>query len=157
VNSVEVNSAIKRRARIVEPGLIQINQVIDIAKTDIGTDVTGPYWILGFVDLKAGQISYYRGGTRVIPSSSFFGMFLPPYSIVQVELLKSISNNFGYASQYPLPSMLPKTPVLFQPNSKLLPESIDEALIAVKQATSFQEISRALNPSGVTLRSKRSN
>jgi hypothetical protein len=74
-----------RRIVEVASGLLRIEQRLRIPGVEIGTDVSGPACIYAVVQVRRGVVVYQHGTSRV-RAPGRFGLFLPPFGIVQASL-----------------------------------------------------------------------
>lgn len=94
-------------------GLVRIDQQFKIKGIQKGLDCIGRYWIFGVCEKRKGEIRYIRGPNEVVIPWKRFGIFLPPFSMVEAKLKDVHSANVGFLSSHPLPPNLPKTPIAF--------------------------------------------
>lgn len=146
---------VRRMVKRVENGLVRLDQEVWSKQRQIGTDITGPYWLFGLVEVFRGRISFLHGDQRIDPPAEFFGLFVPPYAMIQVELVQSHSYSMGLTSARPLPAELPQEPVVFKPRSRQCPDTLEAMADFVRQSSDFVIVSRAKAPSPLSQRVKR--
>ena len=141
------SAQIRRVVKLLEKGVVRLDQEIRVRDTQIGTDANGPYWVLGLLEIYRGRMQFLHGGEQVEPPARFFGLFVPPCAMIQVKLVRSHSYSMALSSRRKLPFAIPHQPVVFKPCSRQCPESLDQVAHLLQQSTNFVPISRAQNPS----------
>lgn len=132
---------VTRRVARLPTGLVRIDQEMHGASRGTGLDVTGPYWVLAFVRIHAGQLAYLHGSQPVQPPGSRFAVFFPPYSIVECTLDRVHARSFAVAGRQPAACSLPDHPIAFR-TSRRLPRSVQEAAAILREAHSMMPIGR---------------
>ena len=140
------SAQIRRVVKLLEKGVVRLDQEIRVRGTQIGTDANGPYWVLGLLEIYRGRMQFLHGSEQVEPPARFFGLFVPPFAIIQVKLVRSHSYSMAVTSLRQLPLEIPREPVVFKPCSRQCPESLDQVAHMLQQSTNFVPISRAQNP-----------
>ncbi len=143
-----------RHVALVQPGLLRIAQEMWVSSRGVILEVSGPYWICGLVRVLRGGVRYRSGNRFVQPRRRFFGMFLPPYSIAEVELIGSRTFSVGFLAEGGAPPDAPRQPVLFEPASDQLPASREHVLSLLAKSGGLQMICREDNPSTSATRLK---
>jgi AraC-like DNA-binding protein len=137
---------VRRQASLLEPGLLRIVQEIEVHAQRRAIEVSGPFWVLGLVKICKGAVRYRTAQQAVEPGGRCFGLFLPPYSIVEVELTRSRTFSTGFLLRDPLPEM-PGEPAVFLVSSTRLPAGREDLLAMLVNARNFQAISPQARPS----------
>jgi AraC-like DNA-binding protein len=123
----------RRRFMRRADGLIRLDQHTCCRETGIGLDVTGPYWIFALVRLRRGNVAYLRGEMTVTAPDHAYGVFLPPFSVVQCRLHATCADSRAVASGATPAADLPAHPVAFPTSLARVPSSvrrIEEAIRA---------------------------
>ncbi len=145
---------VKRWVQRLEAGLLRLDQQIQVADVQKGLDVTGRFWVFAIVQLSSGTIEYVTSNGRLAPPSPLFGIYAPPYCVVEVILNRSHSYSKGLASAIKLPKDFPEEPVVFSVPSQRCPASISEMGELIHRAPNIIRVGRGLNPSPLALRIK---
>ena len=145
---------VRRWVQRLGTDLIRLDQEIRTDDARHGTDITGPYWMFGLIRLSRGRIEYLRGSETVAPPARFYGMFVPPYSVVEVTLNRSRSYSMGLVSATRLPKTLPSEPVLFIPSSQACPSSVQEMIAMIGASGDLIRVGRADAPSPLAVKVK---
>ncbi|MGH9790505.1 MAG: helix-turn-helix domain-containing protein [Candidatus Acidiferrales bacterium] len=145
---------LRRHVSLIQPGLLRVAQEIAAAGRNSILEVSGPFWICGLVRVFRGGVRYRSGNRLVQPRGRFFGMFLPPYSIAEVELTGSRTFSVGFLVEGAAPPDAPRQPVLFEPASDRLPASPEDLLSLLAKSRGFQRICREDCPSPSATRLK---
>jgi AraC-like DNA-binding protein len=122
-------------------GLIRLDQHTCCLESGIGLDVTGPYWIFALVRVRHGSLAYVRGGTAVAPPDRAFGVFLPPFSVVQCRLLSTCADSQAVVGRTLTPN-LPSFPVAFPMSRTRVPSSVRRIEAAIRTARPHVPIGR---------------
>ena len=87
----------------LDEGLVRLDQEIRVKDVQSGTDITGRYWVFGLIRTSRGRVEYLRGSERIAAPAELYGMFVPPYSVIEVMLTGSRSFSRGLSSAGELP------------------------------------------------------
>lgn len=135
-------------------GLVRIDQEILLRDRQLGMDATGPHWVFGLVEVRRGKLRFLHGEKRIDPGRRLFGLFMPPFEIVQVELIRIRSSSRALVSSSRLPKGAPRHAVLFRPASRRLPDSAEEVIRVLRRSHILAPASRAHCPTPVAERIK---
>ncbi len=138
---------VHRHVSLIHPGLLRVAQEMLVRTRGVILEVSGPYWICGLVRVLRGGVRYRSSNRFVQPCGRFFGMFLPPYSIVEVELIGSRTFSVGFLAEGDVPPDAPRQPVLFAPPSDRLPAAREEVFALLARSRAFQVVCREDGPS----------
>lgn len=135
----------------LEPGLILVTQQVNLHRRRLGLDVSGPFWICGLVRLFRGRVRYRCEDRFLEPPGRWFGMFMPPYSLVEVELDRCRAITLGYAFSGRMPEALPQQPVLFRPIPQEVPAGRREIISVVLNGRDITPAGREENADELSL------
>lgn len=145
---------VRRSVRRWGKELVRIDQEILLQKRQLGMDATGPHWVFGLVEVRRGKLRFLHGEERIDPGRRFFGLFMPPFEIVQVELIRICSFSRALVSSSRLPKGAPRHAVLFRPASRRLPRSAEDVIGVLRRSRTLAPASRAPRPTPVAERIK---
>ncbi len=145
---------VRRWVQRLDEGLVRLDQEIRVKDVQRGTDITGRFWIFGLIRTSRGRVEYLRGSERIAAPAELYGMFVPPYSVIEVMLTRSRSFSMALSSAGKLPETVPREPVVFIPSSHECPSSISEMVDLIRKSSNFIEVGRAKNPSPLAVRVK---
>ena len=145
---------VKRWIQRLEAGLLRLDQQIQVADVQKGLDVTGRFWVFAIVHVSSGTIEYVSSNNRITPPAPFYGMYAPPYCVVEVILNRSHSYSKGLASARKLPEDYPQEPVVFSVPSQRCPASISEMGELIRTAPQIIKVGRDIDPSPLAIRIK---
>jgi AraC-like DNA-binding protein len=154
VNTVRPGMCVLRRFARLSNGLIRLDQDTRSACAGTGLDVTGPYWIFAIVSLRLGRVSYFHGRELVHPPGTQYGVFFPPYSVVQCRLDQVQSQSRAVTGRAVLPPGLPRQPVAFEISDPAMPGSVDEILAIMRPRRLLVPVGRERAPSPLSHRVK---
>ncbi|MGH9793228.1 MAG: helix-turn-helix domain-containing protein [Candidatus Acidiferrales bacterium] len=143
-----------RHVALIQPGLLRVAQEMRVRSRGVILEVSGPYWICGLVRVLRGGVRYRSGDRFVQPRGRLFGMFLPPFSITEIELIGSRTFSVGFLAEGGAPPDAPRQPVLFDPASDRLPASREHVLALLAKSGGLQPICREVNPPASATRLK---
>jgi AraC-like DNA-binding protein len=143
-----------RWVRRPEPGVLQLDQQIQVADRQRGLDVTGRFWMFAIVKVESGNVEYLSGHKRIRPPAPLYGIFAPPFSVIEVSLNQSSSHSMAIASANKLPSVFPAEPVVFDVKTPVCPTSIDDLVELIDAAPNLVSVNRCAQPSSLALRIK---
>lgn len=129
----------------IEQGTILIAQRLRVRGRASGFDVSGPFWICGLVRLIRGLIRYRCGERLLEPPGRWFGMFMPPYSVVEVDLVHCRALTLGFACTGSMPTGAPSQPNLFRPRTRRLPAGRRDILAMLQGSEHIAPVSREQN------------
>jgi AraC-like DNA-binding protein len=133
---------------------IRLDQQMRHAGAGTGLDVTGPYWMVATVSLTRGRLAYVRGRELVPAPARRYGVFLPPFSIVECRLDRVHAGTRAVAGRGSLLPDLPREPVAFELSGAALPGSLDEISGLLGTRAALIPIGRAQAPSPLSHRVK---
>jgi AraC-like DNA-binding protein len=151
---IRQTAELRRLARRLEPGLIRIDQQLRLSGHHAGADVTGPFWTLGVVKLERGTCRYRHGDGFVEPPGTLWAMFLPPFSMVQVQLDGTHARNIGIASTRCLEVPVPSYAVAFSLDRLPNLTSLMDVERCLRARAEWTRVDRAPAPSSVARRAK---
>jgi AraC-like DNA-binding protein len=154
VDAVRPGICVQRRFARLSNGLIRLDQDTRSACAGTGLDVTGPYWIFAIVSPRLGRVSYFHGRELVHPPGTPYGVFFPPYSVVQCRLDQVQSQSRAVAGRAVLPPDHPRQPVAFEVAGSCLPGSVEGILGILRTRRVLVAIGRERNPSPLSHRVK---
>jgi putative endonuclease len=125
---------------------LRMDQDYRVTKPTNGWDTSGPFWTYGFIRVERGKLVYLHGTEKIAPPAKDFALFLPPYTLAEVTLLKGHIRTHSFTSKEKLPGNLPVKPVLFRPRVHRCPESLDEVVRFLRGGREFLPVSRELAP-----------
>jgi AraC-like DNA-binding protein len=131
----------EREVTLPAQGLVRLEQRVQVRGRKLGTDVSGPYWILGIIELCRGELRYLRGDAEIAPNAKRTAIFLPPWSVVQTRLRGVDYRSEALASRHALPAGGPREPILFT-SPPFLPTSVDKVMRVLRDARGVQPIGR---------------
>ena len=145
---------VQKWVRRVDEGLVRLDQEIRVKGVQRGADITGRFWVFGLIRTSRGRLEYLRGSERIAAPAELYGMFVPPYSVIEVMLTRSHSFSMGLSSAKKLPKTVPRAPVVFIPSRQECPSSISEMIELIRESSNFIDVGRARNPSPLAVRVK---
>jgi AraC-like DNA-binding protein len=154
VNAERRATRVRRRFAQLPSGLVRFDQDIRQARVGTGIDVTGPYWIFATVSLGRGTVSYFHGRELAGAPGRQYGVFLPPWSIVECRLDRVHSRTRALAGRGAVPRDLPREPVAFEMPGMTLPGTLDEISGLMRTRAALVPIGRAHAPSPLAHRVK---
>ena len=92
--------------------------------------VTCTGWLLEMYQLRAGELSFLTGKTKIRPNGKRFGVFYPPYTLVRPCLVNAKGSLLGLAGTTPLPAGIEAIPFAFDYTLPLEVKSVTEILEA---------------------------
>lgn len=150
-----VQPNINRRVKIVSQGLYRIDQEYFTTKPEKGLDVTGPFWVFGFVSVSRGDIYYLQGNDKIKIEHRNFGIFIPPYKIVEIELSKASTANRALFSKIPFKNCSVNEPIIFEiSNNEDLPNSISGIDNFLKGVKEYVFVNREIAPNSLARKAK---
>lgn len=134
-----------RRVVKVERGLLRIEQRLRVAGVEIGTDASGPACVYAVVQVSRGVVRY-RHGNASICSPRRFGLFLPPFEIVQASLERCTVRSMALSFRSDACDDLPRRAVLVPADDLPAPQSGAEALERLRRGQAVTPVGRAPEP-----------
>jgi AraC-like DNA-binding protein len=154
LNTLRGGRCVQRRFARLSNGLIRLDQDTRSDCAGTGLDVTGPYWIFATVSLDRGRVSYYHGREPVRAPAAPYGVFVPPFSVVQCRLDQVQSRSRALAGRAVLPPDVPRHAVAFEVAGSCLPGSVEEILGILRTRRVLVAIGRERAPSPLSHRVK---
>ncbi|MBI3299056.1 MAG: AraC family transcriptional regulator [Elusimicrobia bacterium] len=90
-----------------------MDQAIKAPGRNTGYDATGPYWVVGLIQVMAGRVRFLVDGRLADAPRRAFVMVMPPHSVVSAVLENARTLNFAAFSRGRLPEGMPKVPIAF--------------------------------------------
>jgi AraC-like DNA-binding protein len=142
--------------RSLERGLVHCDRIhrFDRAVTT-GVDASGPYWVLSVVSLERGRVRFVRDAERVVPSAKRYGLFIPPYGILQYEFHHVRQRCEILIGEAMSPGSFPREPIVFSPPRSTLPTALAAVPKFLADATDVRSVLRCSSPSAMSRRAKK--
>jgi AraC-like DNA-binding protein len=134
--------------------LFQLDQEGRLKGVETLTNITGPGWMLGMIEVRQGRARFVSGPDKVDAPARRFGLFMPAFSLVQIEAHQIHYRSRAFCSVIPAPATLPGEPVVFRPRRWRIPSSLEEAFRFVEESGDFVSVNRAPAPSPFSERIK---
>lgn len=112
--------------------------------------VVGRAWMIEFVELTSGSMSFISDGREVAPNERKFGIYYAPFSIINLSINDPRGRVEGFGS-VEIASDLPDTPTLFD-TSNVDVDDLDALLDLARSGVPIPQNSR---PSLISIRAKR--
>src|SRR5580765_2294445 len=94
----------RRKMELSLSGAFLIEDVIEINGPGEMIFVTCGTWVIELFELKSGEFSFMRGGESILPHTTSFGIFYPPFAIMKL-CFKDLSARWtGVAATEALPA-----------------------------------------------------
>lgn len=141
--------------RSLERGLVHCDRVHRFDQpVTTNTDASGPYWVLSVVTLERGRVSFLRGTERIDPDTKRYGVFIPPYGIIQSEFGRLWQRCEILVSKTIPAASFPREPVVFVPPDAPLPMTLASVPAFLERATKMKSVSRCPRPTPISRRAK---
>lgn len=143
-----------RKCFKIGDGLYRMDQEIEVCGVEKGYDGTGPYWVVGHVQILSGSLSFLVDAGEVQAPSDSILMVMPQNSIVEVKAdnIETI-NRAAFSRQVQIQG-LPNEPIVFAVPKETTLRSKEEVELALAQVNSPLRISRNTNPHVMSLKIK---
>jgi AraC-like DNA-binding protein len=113
--------------RLLEGNLLHGTRRVPRAARSLEAYAFGPQWGLHFSDLSACGVRIRDGG-ELTSLAGKGALFLPSFTLQQVELPQGELSFESLASTVPLPEGCPRVPTLFRWEGEKIPQSFDEVV-----------------------------
>ncbi len=145
----------RRKMELSANGAFLIEDVLEIKGSGAMTFVMCDAWLVEIFELDAGDYFFMRGTECVRPPSKRFGIFYPPFSIMQV-CFKDVRGRWsGMAATARLPEKLMALPLMFETDFNGAPQSVEQVERILSSSRNRQSIELNPKPSLLSLRAKK--
>lgn len=134
--------------------LLRLDQQAKVKGVVTSTNISGPCWFLGMIEVRQGRTQFLCGQQRVDPPARRVALFMPPFAIVEVEVHNAQYSLRAVTSRDSLPESLPGEPVAFRPPRWRCPRSLEEVCQFIEEGHGFIPVNRAPTPSPLSERIK---
>src|SRR5215211_5542686 len=86
---------------------------LEVRGLTTATVITSTVWLVEILQLSAGRVSLLRGKKLLVPRSSVFGIFYPPFGIAQVRFEETRARVIGIAGRQSFVAQFATVPLLF--------------------------------------------
>lgn len=145
---------IRRHALRIEPGLLGVDQDVEVAGVQRGIDVTARFWIFAVVQVSSGSVRYLQGERLITVPGSRYAIYAPRFSIVEALLDRSCSQSQALASTDELANDLPQQPVLICEPPAPFPSSAAAVAAFLRIQEGMIRIGRRIAPHAAAVRVK---
>jgi AraC-like DNA-binding protein len=143
----------RRTATIITPGLLRVEQRLQLTTREIGTDVAGPACVYAQVRVRRGAVAY-RLGPELVRAPRLYAVFLPPFAIVQAAIDHSDVTSRAWIFQTTATRALPHQALFWRSDNDTEPVSIDDILRRVFAAEDATSVDRAPDPGSLAEQAK---
>lgn len=140
--------------QILEKDLLFFKRVHSRKKVATEVDAFPNMWSFGFGEIHLNQVSVYRKG-QILKADGPWAIFIPPFSSVKWRIMPGTFIWSAYLSTAKLPEFISHHPMAFPWQPMNTPQSVDEILNIVKEATDTIDISNEALYNPIALRAKR--
>jgi AraC-like DNA-binding protein len=128
---------------------------VDIKEEGCSFFVFGAAWLLEILDLTSGEFFFFSDGAPVRPVGRLFGIYYPPFTIINgcVKDMKGLVKGVGSVGGPP--SALPSCPSIFETTFKGELTSVEQAVEIVHAASGIQTIEFNSKPSLLSIKAKK--
>lgn len=117
--------------------------------------ITGAAWLLELYELEAGEICFVQGNSLIRPLTNCFGVFYPPFTILQPSFKDARASLAGIASLEPLPADFKSVPLVFETARAKLHTSARQAVEILSSGENHQSIEVNPRASLLSVKAKR--
>lgn len=142
-----------RRIVQIDRGLLRIEQRLRIPGVEIGTDASGPACVYAVVQVSRGTVRY-RHGNSSICAPRRFGLFLPPFEIVQASLERCTVTSIALSFRPDTCDDLPRQGVLLPADDRPAPQSAAEVFSRLRGGEAAVPVGRAPEPPALAATAK---
>jgi AraC-like DNA-binding protein len=143
----------RRTAIIIAPGLLRVEQRLQLTMREIGTDVAGPACVYALVRIRRGAVAY-RHGPALVPAPRRYAVFLPPFAIVQASLDHCDLTSRAWIFQSPARQTFSHPALCWRSGDDSEPASIDDILRRVAAGADATPVDRAPEPASLARQAK---
>lgn len=138
-----------------QDGSFSFSDQIDIEGDGCSFFVFGGAWMMEILDLAEGEYFFFSNGVPVRPGSGRFGIYYPPFSIINgcAKEMKGWVKGVGAIGDPP--TGLPEVPSIFETTFQGELTSGEQAAEIIQAATDIQSIEFNSKPSLLSIRAKR--
>jgi len=145
----------RRTADLLPDGSYLFEDELALPDLVTTTIITCAAWLLELLELQSGEVYFTSGKRQVHPKTKRFGVFYPPFSIVQATFNNPRARLTGVAATGPLPAEFKVAPVVFDAAAFNAPASSDEVIDILQTGDNRQSIELSPDASLLSLKAKR--
>ncbi|MEW6731363.1 MAG: AraC family transcriptional regulator [Acidobacteriota bacterium] len=151
------STAIKshRKMELLSSGTFLIEDIVEINGSGSRIFVMCNTWLIELFELEAGEFSFIKGKEYIRPSIKRFGIFYPPFAIMQIYVKDVKGHWTGMAATEPLPEKFMTIPMIFETDFKGTPKSVEQVKEILDSSYNRQSIEINPTPSLLSLKAKR--
>jgi AraC-like DNA-binding protein len=145
----------RRKTRLLPDGSYVFEDQLAIEGVVTTKIVTCTGWLLEMFKVTAGELFFVCGQSQIRPTTKCFGVFYPPFTIVQPCFKRTKGYVIGIASTKRLDAGITTVPVIFEMLSVELPSGAGEVSGILKAGRNHRAIGVNPHASSLTIRAKR--
>ncbi|MBI3651865.1 MAG: helix-turn-helix transcriptional regulator [Acidobacteria bacterium] len=145
----------QRKMALTAEGAFLIDDVLALNGSGNYTFVTCTAWLLELFELQSGDFYFLSGGKAVRPTSCRFGIFYPPFAILESCFDQVKAHWTGMAASAPLPKAFLAAPMIFETAFREPLERLEQVTDILHTSSHRQPITRNPKPSLLSIKTKR--
>lgn len=145
----------RRKTELLPDGAYLFEDELEVDGVVTTTVITCMAWLLELCELQAGELFFIRGDGQVRPTTKRFGVFYPPFSIVQPCFKNARGRFIGVAATEILPAEFMSAPFLFESTFSDSPTGVVQVIETLRAGHHRQPIDSNPRASLLSLKAKR--
>lgn len=145
----------RRRSENLPEGLYYFEDALEITDALEARVITCDSWLLEFIKLDAGEISFISGAREIRPLLREFAILYPPFTFTRPVFSGVSAKIKGIAGSAPLPPELSSKPLVFEAAFETAPKSTAETIGILESNRRAQTVDACADASLLSLKAKR--